>query len=99
MDQTREVIREVTLNDILECIKEQNKKITNAKDETNAKLEKFMGTMDLNFTEVRKDVTTLNTIMEEREHDNQARQDKFEEKIIEMEKKLKMTMTRSTTNC
>ena len=81
--------KEVTLEDIMECLKDQNNKINEAKNETNSKIETFMGKIELNLNEVRKDVTVLNTIMEEREREHKNKEDIFEDKIISMEKEAK----------
>ena len=97
LEDTMDQHKDTTLADILACIKEQNKEIKEtkneilaAKKETNNKLESFMGTIEMNLTEVRKDVVVLNNIMEERERESKKKNEKIEEKLLEIEKNAKI---------
>ena len=53
--------REITLADILACLKEQKEEIKEAKDETTNRLDKFMTALENNISKVRKDVCVLNS--------------------------------------
>ena len=90
--ENKEVIKmintkEITLADIMKCLKEQKEDILDAKTETNARLEKFMNVIETNVGEVRKDVNILNNIMEERERDRIEIQKKNEERFQTSEKR------------
>ena len=79
----------ITLEDIFECLKDQKKEISEGKRETNEKIEKFMGVIENNIQEVRKDVNVLNVIMEERERENLKRHKETEIRLLENEKRNK----------
>ena len=79
--------REVTLADILACLREQKVEIKEAKEDTNNHLEKFMNAIENNIREIRKDVSVLNSIMEERDRDYRELHKNTEEKIETAEKR------------
>ena len=80
---------EVMLADILACLKEQKEEIKEAKEDTNTRLERFMFAIESNIGEVRKDVTVLNNIMEERDRENKEMHRKVEERFLETERERK----------
>ena len=79
--------KEVTLADILACLKEQKDEIQDVKRVTTEKIGHFMAVMEASVNEVKKDVNVLNTIMEERERGSTERMKNMEERCMEMEKK------------
>ena len=78
--------KEVTLSDILQCLKEQKEEIQEAKRETHDKIGQFMKTMESNVREVKKDVNVLNELMEERERANKDTIRTMNERYMETEK-------------
>ena len=79
--------REITLADILACLKEQKDEIKDAKEETTNKLDKFMKALENNIGEVRKDVSILNNLMEERERDTKEKFKNLDDKLDENKRK------------
>ena len=77
----------ITLEDIFESLKEQKKEIKDAKEDNTERIEKFMEIIETNISEVRKDVSVLNGLMEERERENRERHKITEEKIEEGERR------------
>ena len=81
--------KEVTLADILACLKEQKEEIQEAKKETHEKLGQFMKVMEMNVNEVKSDVSVLNGLMEERHRENKETIKNMDDKYNETEKKKK----------
>ena len=88
--------KEITLADIMSCLKDQKKEILEyrneisiAKNESNEKIESFIKIIGNNIKEVRNDVVVLNNIMEEREKGNEIKHKEAEEKQLENERRAK----------
>ena len=77
----------ITLEDIFDSLKEQKAEIKEAKDDNIQRIEKFMTVIEMNIAEVRRDVSVLNNIMEERERENQDLHRRTNEKIEESERR------------